>query len=387
MKNGILKTVVALLLAASPLIAQGQTVVVTVQNPLQIARASETIELNGPELTKALAVDNPKRIHVRDNQSGAELLTQAVDFDGDAIMDQFIFQADLAPGETKTFTLSLGEPQYATREQFKAFGRFNRERWDDFAWENDRIAHRMYGPALETWQLEPLTSSGVDIWCKRTRKMVVNDWYMMDHYHIDTGEGADMYSVGKTRGIGGSGVWDAGKLFVSKNFMMSRVIAAGPIRVLFELVYAPWDVNGVRVAETKRICLDAGQNLDRFESLYLLGRSEGLTHAAGIKKAREALVRLDQTQGSLRTWERLPGAGGNIGCALVLPPGAAPEMVEADGNLLLLVKAQRGQPVIYYAGFGWDKSGDFTDMAAWDKYIAEFAERLKSPVQISMKAQ
>lgn len=33
---------------------------------------------------------------------------------------------------------------------FKAYGRFNRERFDDFAWGNDKIAHRTYGKALET---------------------------------------------------------------------------------------------------------------------------------------------------------------------------------------------------------------------------------------------
>jgi len=75
-----------------------------------------------------------------------------------------------------------------------------RERRDDFAWENDRVAHRMYGAALETWVQEPLTSSGVDVWVKRTPRLVINDWYLVDDYHRDTGEGADLYSVGRTRG-------------------------------------------------------------------------------------------------------------------------------------------------------------------------------------------
>ncbi len=72
----------------------------------------------------------------------------------------------------------------------------------------------MYGPALETWQAEPLTSSTVDVWCKRTSRLVINDWLMVDDYHRDTGEGADFYSAGKSRGAGGSGVWKDGRLFV-----------------------------------------------------------------------------------------------------------------------------------------------------------------------------
>ena len=54
----------------------------------------------------------------------------------------------------------------------------------------------MYGAALETWKQEPLTSSGLDVWVKRTPRLVINDWYMVDDYHRDTGEGADLYSAG-----------------------------------------------------------------------------------------------------------------------------------------------------------------------------------------------
>jgi len=77
-----------------------------------------------------------------------------------------------------------------------------RERHDDFAFENDRVAHRMYGPALETWKADPLTSSGIDVWVKRTPRLVVNEWYQSDDYHRDNGDGADFYSVGPSRGCG-----------------------------------------------------------------------------------------------------------------------------------------------------------------------------------------
>ena len=62
------------------------------------------------------------------------------------------------------------------------FCRFVPERSDDFAWENDRIAFRMYGPALErTGEI----SSGIDIWAKRTRKPVIERWYYRTDYHKD----------------------------------------------------------------------------------------------------------------------------------------------------------------------------------------------------------
>ena len=116
-----------------------------------------------------------------------------------------MFQTELGASQSKSFTVQAGERKPFTRDQYKVYGRFIRERHDDFAWENDRIAHRMYGRDLETWAKEPLTSSGIDIWVKRVTRRVINDWYMIDDYHRDNGDGGDFYSVGKTRGCGGLG--------------------------------------------------------------------------------------------------------------------------------------------------------------------------------------
>jgi hypothetical protein len=63
-----------------------------------------------------------------------------------------IFQADFAAGESKTFTSKPGAKREYKKDDFRAYGRFVRERFDDFAWENDRIAHRTYGKALITWK-------------------------------------------------------------------------------------------------------------------------------------------------------------------------------------------------------------------------------------------
>jgi hypothetical protein len=269
-----------------------------------------------------------------------------------------------------------------TREQFKAYGRFVRERRDDFAWENDRVAHRMYGAALETWAQEPLTSSAVDAWVKRTRRLVINDWYMVDDYHRDHGDGADLYSAGKSRGCGGNGIWDGGRLYPSANFRDSRVLANGPLRVMFELTYAPWTAAGQTVSERKRITLDAGQNLSRFESFYQAG-GRALQQAAGIKKPADSVVLRSKEQGILRTWEVVKEAG-HLGCGIVVDPAAIVDVAEADGNVLVVSGVPPASPAAYYAGFGWDRSGDFADMAAWDRYLDQFAQRLHAPLQVKL---
>ncbi|MEO5716763.1 MAG: DUF4861 family protein, partial [Luteolibacter sp.] len=255
-------------LLAVPSLCSAAPVTITAVNGLALARSSQTLEIKAADLA-ALGAKDLNMIHIADS-AGKEVLCQAVDNDGDELrkFDSVIFQADFAPNETKTFTATAGGKQVYSKEQYKAFGRFVRERFDDFAWENDRIAHRTYGKALETWKGEPLTSSTIDIWSKRTPKMVVNDWYLADDYHADHGDGADFYSAGVSRGCGGSGLWAGDKLWVSKNFVKSTVLANGPIRVTFELEYEPYQVGNNSVRETKRITLDAGQNFDHFQCTY-----------------------------------------------------------------------------------------------------------------------
>ncbi|HPU56304.1 MAG TPA: DUF4861 family protein, partial [Verrucomicrobiota bacterium] len=308
-------------------------------NPLPFARPSQTLELTAEQLAplgRELA-----RVHVRD-ASGRELLCQAVDSDGDYVHDRVIFQADFAANEEKTFTAVLGERWVYTPDQFRAYGRFVRERFDDFAWENDRIAHRTYGQALETWQNEPLTSSTIDIWSKRTPRMVINEWYMADDYHVDHGEGADFYSAGLSRGCGGNGLWAADQLWVSRNFRHSRVLANGPIRVLFELTYEPFNVNGISVAEVKRISLDAGQHLDRFESRYVPytrpGQPVTLTMAAGLKKVSGEQREQNTERGWIAKWERMEKNAGNQGLALVANPGDFQSLAEDRLNWLMISK-------------------------------------------------
>jgi len=283
--------------------------------------------------------------------------------------------------------LTTGPRQNYTRDQFKAYGRFVRERRDDFAWENDRVAHRMYGKALETWAQEPLTSSSVDVWFKRTRRLVINEWYMVDDYHRDLGEGADLYSAGRSRGCGGNGVWDAGKLYTSTNFVDSKVLANGPIRVMFELTYPAFDAAGARVTEIKRITLDAGHNLNRFESRYAGAPAAPKMQAAGIKKSPGSAVAQDKARGLLRTWEPVKADGSHFGCGVIVDPARLTDFAEADGNALVITGMSAGSDVTYYAGSGWDKSGDFKTVEDWDRYLDQAALRLRSPLAVSVAAK
>ena len=373
------------LVIATEVVAQTQ-LTVTAVNKLKMARASETIELTAEALAPLVEKDLMK-IHVHDS-AGKEVLAQAVDTDYDDYHkpDTLIFQADFGANETKSFTLTSGPKREYSKEDFRAYGRFVRERFDDFAWENDRIAHRTYGKALITWKGEPLTSSAIDIWSKRTTKLVINDWYMVDNYHADHGEGVDAYSAGPTRGCGGSGIWSNGQLYIPSNFVDSRVLTNGPIRVMFELVYEPFDVNGVKVSQVLRVSLDAGSQLDRFQvSSQAAAGSESLALAVGLKKAKEAQKEFNQARGWLTTWEPVEKNLGMQGLAVVVDPSTVDKLAEDKLNHLVVLKPGVATSITYWAGFAWDRAGQITSAESWKAYVDQFAERLRSPIEVRIK--
>jgi len=373
-------------ITASAARADGGTVVtVKVTNPLDAPRSFETIAIAIGDLRRLAPSLLPAETIVLDAK-GVELMSQIVDTNGDEVADEIVFQTNFASRETRTFTLRAGARHKPAREDYRVYGRFVRERHDDFAWENDRIAHRMYGPGLETWAQEPLTSSGVDVWSKRVRRLVVNDWYMTDDYHQDHGEGADLYSVGKSRGCGGLGIYQGGKLVVSRNFSHSRVLANGPIRLVFELTYAPWDVDGGQVSETKRVILDAGQSFDRFESVFRTdGASTSLAVGIGIAKHADSMAVFDRHAAWLRSWEPLKKPNGNLGCA-ILVPGADASYDVTDTDYLLVTRVPAGGTLAYYAGFAWDESGDVIDAMAWARAVERKRQEIGAPLRVALSA-
>jgi hypothetical protein len=389
--NCLAKAALTISLLTLPVFAFGAELTVTVVNQLPTARSSQTLELTAAQLAP-LGEKDLNKLHVFD-AAGKELVAQAVEADWNEYHKPtlLIFQSDFAPGETKTFTVSAGKKQEYKTEDFKAYGRFVRERFDDYAWENDRIAHRTFGKALETWKGEPLSGSSIDIWAKRVPRLVIDEWYMTGHYHKDTGEGCDDYTSGATRGDGGDGLWAADRLWVSRNFVNSRTLAAGPIRVMFELEYEPFEVNGISVSEVRRISLDAGQNLDHYQVTYTpYFRPEKpvtLTAGLGLKKVKDEQLSFNPTNGTLVIWQKMEKQPGSEGVALVTDPKLILKQAEDKQNDLVIAKVSDKNMADYWAGYAWDQTGQVADAAAWQKYVDDFAAGLQSPIEVSVTAK
>ncbi len=400
----LLASLLSAALAPASLLA-ADSLTVTVTHDLDIARPSETITVPFSEIASAIPGALLQKLAVK-NARGESLPYQVTNINPHAKDPQnkgiaygdFIFQHDFAAGEkSATFTIERTEgvaPVFPT----KAFARYIPERLDDFAWENDKIAHRTYGPALAATDpgktgKEILVTSGLDVWCKRVDYPIVDRWYNKghDHYHIDEGEGMDMYQVGPSRGCGGTGIWDGKQLHVGRNYAQWRILANGPIRAIFELSYDTWAANGLYVSEVKRFTVDAGHNLDLIESTFsATGNTKELTVAIGLNKnptdrgqdPQIAITRAEK-DASLAQWV-VQKSNGSLGTAVIVDASSFSGYAEDDRNLLLLAKIAPEKPLRYRAGAGWSKAGEFTTKEAWDAYVAAQAARLNSPVKVSV---
>jgi Domain of unknown function (DUF4861) len=268
------------------------------------------------------------------------------------------------------------------------FGRAIPERKDDFAWENKVVAYRIYGPALEaTGEI----SSGIDVWSKRIPNFVVNSFYKQDHdaavthnsalsYHNDNGVGLDSYDVGPSLGCGGTAVWADGKLNVSKNYTFAKILAAGPIRLQFEVSYAPWQAAGTVVTETKRITLDAGTHLNKIVSTFTFDGRALLDLAAGIAIHQGGVPALLTGRSIAAVWDtpQKPSAG-RIATGLVSLPAEQATTTTAANHALLIFKRHSGESFTYFAGSGWSKA-DMPTQQDWNLYLVRFEQLREHPV-------
>lgn len=366
-------------------------------NSLDVLRPDETVTVPWSELQPRLGDPPVDAVSLLDEQTGSIVLSQRMAGGGERQPEELLFQADFRPGQTKAFTVYRLKGRTAPPQASRVFGRAVPERLDDFAWESDRIAYRVYGPALAPAND---AGSGVDVWVKKVRYPIIDTWYAGDDYHVDHGEGFDGYKVGKSRAAGGTGLLYDDRLYISGLYTKATRLANGPLRVCFELEYGPWDTPDGRVAETKRISLDANRNLNHVTAQFSVdGNETVLPLAIGLELQGEG-GEVQSGAHWLGYWGPQQGENGRTGVGLVIidRPFAVKqhrqtrrsglgenEFDETNEEVLAVTSVKPGEPFSYYVGAGWSQSRDFASAADWFRHLAQAAERLGSPIVVSVK--
>jgi hypothetical protein len=389
----ITKGIIVLMLSSTLLSYAQKSKIITISNPLKIDREFETVELSKSALGLKTS-DILEKYRVKEVGTTSILISQCVDENGDGISDVLLFQPKIKASDSKKYELVLNNDIKTKEPIAYCYSRFVPERTDDYAWENNKVAFRTYGPVAQKMTEDKVKggtlTSGIDAWLKRVEYPILNKWYEKyttgtGTYHKDTGEGLDNFHVGDSRGIGGIALKIDTSYYYSKNFTTWKTITTGPIRTSFVLTYADWDAAGNKISEVKHISLDYGSFLSKFE----ISVSETNSISTGITlHNNDGKIEGNLNEGWIDYWQPIDDS--ELGTGIVFPKNTANSfekyVVSKKDlcNLYVNLKVTNNK-VVYYTGFGWKKQGEFTTKEAWEKYLGQFASKINNPLIVEVK--
>lgn len=401
-----MKKIISLFLAATAFACtQEHNVNISISNPSALDREKEIAEIS----LDAIAKFDGQPFIISDN-NGMQIPYQ-ITYD-----NKIIFPVDVDANSSVTYTFKPGTPKEVAPI---ACGNYYPQRVDDIAWENDRIAFRTYGPAL---QATGEKAFGYDIWVKRVSEPVVDMRYKTElnpetrakiaelqktdkkaaqelansiSYHIDHGNGLDYYKVGPTLGAGTSALMANDSIVYPYCYKEYEILDNGPLRFTVKLVYNPLKVKeNDNVIETRHISLDAGSQFNKITLSYA-NLSEPTPLVSGIVLHDPNYeYKADATQGYLSYADPEVPSDGQIYVGAVFPEKiddakavifseAEKKQRGADGHVLASTTYKPGSEYTYYAGAGWNKWG-FANFDEWTKQVQDFAKKVKQPLQVSI---
>lgn len=407
-------TTLTILSALASLAHAANKVAITLTNTLPTPR-TEMVETRLADVQRKL---NATTNIVITDPNGKEIPSQAT-HDG-----KFIFQANVPAKGKAVYYATKGTPQAYAQ---KVAGRLFTERQDEFGWENDKVAYRIYGHG---------GAVGYDLFNKNTTDLMLDYWYASEQdqdmrrmvkqlakrgykdladqvynaycYHINHGKGMDCYTVGPTLGGGANALMEAnGNLLMPACYKSYKILDQGPLRFTVELTYPERQIDGVQVIEKRVITLDAGSHFNRVAVTYQ-GLPKPMTVAAGIvvHKSNPTQYVLNAPCGFM-AYEDLGDASvynpnyreelakkmGHIYIGLLFPEKNIATLYQARengiaaGHILATTPYRPGTSFTYYFGTGWDQNttADIHTYEAWQALLAQAAKAVRTPLKVSVK--
>lgn len=432
--NYISKGIIMLLALAGSNYSYAQQATVVVNNPTD-AQRQELVEVNISDVKAKLAGIAPKKgeAYIVKNKRGQQIGSQ-ITHDGKLLID-----ASIRPHGSATYYISIGKPY---PQKVWTTGALYKMRKDDIAWENDRCAYRVYGPAL---QRTGERSFGTDIWAKNTPDTVVYERYVMDKqgnvdgdkvdekvkseerrmknlsgaaleaqkakikalkaesyeidvttsFHLDHGNGLDPYRVGATLGLGAPSLMIGNQQFLPYCYKDYKILDNGPLRFTVELTYNPSTIGDMQnVVEHRIISLDKGSNFNKMTVWY-----EGLTHPTDFATGFPIHEEDTETKTFAKDYVSYADPTDNIEVnnsqvfvGVLFPNGIDNTYYQlfdkkhdgATGHALGLKRGlKNAEKYSYYFGAAWSKY-DVRSYTEWQIRIKEFLEALKTPLQVKL---
>ena len=394
-----LLNIIALCLLATS--AGAQNVKIIVNNDEKVQR-QEVVEVCAKQLYQKMGISYGSPVIVK-NALGQQVGYQLTH---DSLL---LVDASVRPCGTAEFSVEKGTPR---QPKIYVYGRQYPERVDDIAWENDRTAYRIYGPAL---QRNKERAFGVDVWVKNTPDLEVEKRYVTElsnhsaiealkkegktqealdmeeatTYHFDHGYGLDCYKVGPTLGGGAPALMDNGELVLPYCYRDYQILDNGPLRFTVRVDYNPTTIGKDKnVVEHRIISLDKGSNFNRC-TVWYDGLSERRDLAAGI------VVHPEDTETMHLASNMATKHNFQIYVGVIFPEGIDyTRFLSTDqdiqngnpGHLVGVKENTLGQPFTYYFGSAWSKN-DVRTFDEWKLRSEQTLDALQTPMKVSLSVE
>ena len=389
-------------------------VTITVQNPAKESRSFEMVEANAQQIKNKLGTEH----FIVTDADGKEIPSQQTYNGG------LIFQANVGGKGKSIYYAVAGTPQQYDK---RATGRLFTERGDEFGWENDRVAYRIYGHG---------GAVGYDLFNKSTSKLMLDWWYASEQdqemrsvskklhdrgyhdladqvynafcYHINHGQGMDCYTVGPTLGGGANALLNAdGSLCMPKCYQKYEILDNGPLRFTVKLTYPAIEYNGKKLTETRLITLDAGTSFCKATVSYdRLDTQAQIASGVVVHKQNPNAYVLNKEAGYVGYEDLGDGSPYNakyraelekemgriyVGTVyadkLTDAKFAARENGIATGHVLGIGTIKPNMAYTYYFGTAWDHNEELgiRSLADWEALLAHQASVVQAPMKVIVK--
>ncbi len=365
-------------------------------------------------VTNSSSIDRVGEMVELDIESADEYVVYTKE--GDALQCQttydgkLIFPATVAAKSTTDYILRKGR---RLALDTIATGKVYPQWFDDFGWENDRIAFRTYSEKMGE---RGSILSGYDIFTKRYDRPVLDILYgtQFDEeyqailkrlraeesklaqplaaavtYHVDHGFGMDYYVVGPTLGSGTAALVSDGEIQYPGFYDSCEILDGGGLRLTFRLTYDPVNIGGEMIQEVRTITLDKGTHFNYIEVEYQnLTKPTDLVIGLVMHDEGETSLRGD---GYIAYAEPMHQYGWQTYNAVIYPEESANNIQyfdeakgAAQGHVLSEGLYTPGAKLCYYMGAGWNRWG-FATPEEWFDYVEQQNEVVNNPLAVKVK--
>lgn len=389
------RLIIAFLVLGNSITLFGQSFVIGVGNPSDMARKDVPVVVNLHDMLKDAAA-SVTGITVTVSATGVEVPSQLDDLDGDLCFDEVALVVDVPAKDSLTLqcNVSTTESQHQYAPRVNAFMkvwdrkyRYPRINAIEYQGCNEPLAtyDAIYGHGAQ-WESELVGfriyidhRQSIDLYGKPTPQLVLDQTnFYSTRDDLAAGRGEDILFVGASVGAGSfRGYVNENPTYVdSVKARGQRVIASGPVRTIVEVTDKGWLYNDHSIEMRQLYTMYAGHR-DVQVDIYLRGHQHDDLFCTGVQKLEADNEGFLQPDGICGSWGRnVPDKAQTdliegVGMGVFVPAPFLHSVKEDELNYLTILRPNNGHIRYHLAVCAHMEHDGFKSAQEWFDWLKQ----------------